>query len=44
MHRMCYNNAKSWEINKYGYAPIMQYDEIGDLFRFKTYHYDSFPI
>ena len=40
MHRMWYNNAKLWEINKYGYASIMQYDKIGDLFRIETYHYN----
>ena len=41
MHRMWYNNAKLWERNKHGFDTIMQYDVIGDLFRFQTYHYNS---
>ena len=27
--------------NTHGYDTIMQYDRIGDLFRFKTYPYNS---
>ena len=41
MHSMWYDNVKLWEINKYGYDTIMQYDGIGDLFRFQTYPYNS---
>ena len=41
MHRMWYDNAKLWERNKHGFDTIMQSDVIGDLFRFQTYHYNS---